>query len=106
IRLLDDGRVLMHDFGGDSVESILDSMGLDWSALFPEQTEPRSKPDRRAFPAMDVLRCIRFEAIVVLCAAAAVRDGTPLPRVDYDRLGVAVDRLQCAVDLAGGARHG
>lgn len=104
IRALDDGRILLHDFGGDSAAEILDALGLDWSALFPPDTKHQAKPERRPFPAMDVLRAVAFEALVVLAAASAVREGRPLTRVDDERLALACGRLQSAVDVAGG-RH-
>lgn len=106
IRLLDDGRILLHDFGGASNPDILSALGLNWSALFPPDTKHQARPGRRPFPAMDVLRAIAFEALVVLAAASAIRQGKPLTRTDADRLAVAVGRLQSAVDVAGGARHG
>lgn len=105
-RELGDGRLLVHDFGGDSVDSILGAIGLEIGDLFPERAEHQVKPERRAFPALDVLRAIAFEACVVLTAAAAVREGKPLTRVDDERLALACGRLQSAVDAAGGARHG
>ena len=100
IRLMDDGRILLHDFGGASTEEILGTLGLDWSALFPEDTTHQARPERRAFPAIDVLRCVAFEALVVQCAAASIRTGEPLSRADHERLGVAVERLQEAVRRA------
>lgn len=102
IRLLEDGRVLLHDFGGASVEEILSALGLDWSALFPEDTEHQSNTTRRPFPALDVLRAVLFEARVVLVAAGALRRGVPLSAADSERLAVACERLQVAVDVAGG----
>lgn len=104
IRLLDDGRILLHDFGGDSAAEILDSLGLDWGALFPPDAKHQVKPERRPFPALDILRAVAFEALVVMAAASAIRRGDPLTRVDDDRLAEACGRLQSAVDIAGG-RH-
>lgn len=36
IRELDDGRVLLHDFGGCDTEAVLDALGLELQALFPD----------------------------------------------------------------------
>lgn len=106
IRLLDDGRVLLHDFGGSSVREILDALGLDWSALFPEDTKHQARPTRRPFPALDVLRAVLFEMYVVLAVAGRVRGGVPLTPLDYQRLATACGRLQLAVDIAEGGRDG
>jgi hypothetical protein len=108
IRELDDGRVLVHDFGGDSVEEILGAIGLTFSDLYPPKPvdpESYSKPERRPFPAADTLRAVAFEALLVGCAAAAVSAGEPLATVDRERLMLAVSRIQDALDLAG-VRHG
>ena len=37
VRELDDGRVLVHDFAGCSVEDVLVAVGLSFDALFPER---------------------------------------------------------------------
>lgn len=104
VRLLDDGRILMHDFGGSSVDEVLGAMGLDWSSLFPLRTMHQAQPGRRLIPANDILRCVAFEALVVQCAAATIRKGRTLTDGDMGRLSVAVGRLQAAVD-AGGLRY-
>lgn len=105
IRLLDDGRVLLHDHGGASAHEILDALGLDWSALFPEDTKPQDKPQRRPFPAMDVMRCVAFEALIVLTAGGKLLSGEHLDEDEMQRVATACGRLQAAVDAAGGSRH-
>lgn len=107
IRELDDGRILIHDFGGDSPAEILAAIGLTFDALFPEpiRTMTAGKPERRPFPAADVLRAIAFEALVVGVAASAMLAGEPLNTVDRERLMLAVSRIQAALD-AGGLNHG
>jgi hypothetical protein len=101
IRLMNDGRILLHDFGGSSVEEVLDAMGLDWGVLFPPNPDCQTRPGRQPLPAADILRCVAFEALVVLCAAKTAHNGTPLNQIDMDRLSVAVARLQAAVDTGG-----
>lgn len=104
-RELADGRLLVFDHGGESVDNILAAIGLEIGDLFPERSSHQARPERRPFPALDVLRAVAFEAIVVRVAASAVRSGVPLTPTDDERLAVAVGRLQSAVDLAGGVRH-
>lgn len=105
IRELDDGLVLIHDFGGDSPDEVLDAIGLTFADLFPEREVHHGKPERRPFPATDILRAIAFEALVVGCAASAMLAGEPFTQTDRDRLLLAVGRIQSALD-AGGLNHG
>ena len=104
IRELDDGRVLIHDFGGDSVEEILGALGLTFDALFPPRpADPAyvGKPERRPFPAADILRAIAFEATIVALAGAAFIAGESFSQFDKDRLLVAVGRINAALDAGG-----
>ena len=107
IRLLDDGRILLHDHGGDSVEEILSAIGLTFDSLFPDSVDPLTHhhPERRPFNCADTLRAVGFEALLVGVAASAVATGEPLSVADRDRLMLAVSRIQEALSLAG-VRHG
>jgi hypothetical protein len=104
IRELDDDRVLLYCFAGCSAEDVLGSVGLDFSALFPEK--PRNglyvKNPRRPFSPMDVLRCLEFEAILVATAAGNIAQGVVLSETDRERLKVAASRLLRAVEVAHG----
>lgn len=102
IRELDDGRILLHDFGqGCTAEAIVAAIGLTLEDLFPPREIHHGKPERRPFPAADVLRAVAFEASVVLVAATTMLSGTSLSAVDRDRLTLACSRLQAALDAAG-----
>lgn len=108
IRLLDDGRILIHDHGGDSPAEILGAIGLSFESLFPERSGPAAypaKPERRPFYAADVLRAVGFEGLLVAVAASALAAGESLALADRDRLMLAVSRIQEALQLAGVA-HG
>ena len=48
IRELDDGRILVHDFGGDDVASIMAAVGLDLTDLFPAQPGQAAEASRSA----------------------------------------------------------
>lgn len=108
IRESDDGRVLLHCFTGCSASEVVQAVGLSLSDLFPENLIGEShaiKGERRPFPAADVLRCIAFEALVVLTAGAALLAGEPFADADRARLVLAVGRIQAALD-AGGLTNG
>ena len=100
IRELDDGRILIHDFGGSTVKEILDAIGMDISDLFPPR-QTYGKPERRPFPAADVLRAIGYEALVVCAAAVTMMSGEAFTQVDRDRLIVAASRIQAGLTAAG-----
>jgi hypothetical protein len=105
IRELDDGRVLIHCFSGCDVHSILAAVGLTIEALFPEREIQHGRPERRPFPAADVLRCVAFESLVVATAGTALLDGRSFSAEDRARMFLAVSRLQTATSAAG-LRHG
>lgn len=101
IRELDDGRVLIHDFGGSSPTDILNAVGLSFSDLFPEKLTDHGKPERRPFAAADVLRTVAFEALLVALAAARLAGGHTLDGTDRARLTLAASRIREAMQMAG-----
>lgn len=107
VRELDDGRILVHCFAGCDVHDVLAAVDLNISDLFPPRSIAHSaKPERRPFPAADVLRAVAFEALVVAAAAVALLAGEPLTTVDRERLILAVSRIQSALTAAGVTHHG
>ena len=97
VRELDDGRVLVHCFAECSVEEVLGAVGLKFDALYPEKRIEHSKPERRPFPAVDILRAIAFESTLVLIAAADLLAGNPFNEYDRARLALAASRIQAAL---------
>lgn len=106
IRELDDGRVLLHCFAGCSVHEVLNAIGLDIASLFPAREIQHGKPERRPFPAADVLRAIGFEALVVCAASVTLLSGEAFTQSDRDRLTQAAERIQAGLRAAGVNRHG
>lgn len=100
IRELDDGRVLVHCFAGCSLSDILSATGLDINALFPENPSRHGKPERRPFPAIDALRAIGFESLIVLVCAGDMLAGK-FSKSDRERLGIAIERIQSALTACG-----
>lgn len=81
---------------------VLAAVGLDISDLFPERSTAHTvKPERRPFPAADVLRAIAFEALVVAAAGVSLLAGHPISPAVRDRLILAVSRIQSALTAAG-----
>lgn len=104
IKELDDGRILIHDFGGDSSQEILDAIGLTFSDLFPEKVTDHGKPMRPTFPATDILRCIGFEALLVAISASNMAKGVQLTDEEKQRLMVAAGRINAAMEVTNGYR--
>jgi hypothetical protein len=106
VRETDDGRILLHCFGGCSVQSVLDAIGMDMTDLFPERqrddyTQKRG-PERVKFYASDLLRVIAFEATVVMIAARDLSRGRKLSESDMQRLESAWQRIDAAMGASNG----
>jgi hypothetical protein len=106
VREMDDGRLLVHCFTGCPTADVLSAVGLEFADLFPDRCPDHGSPEKRPFPALDALRALHFEALVVSVAAGALRAGKPLDEADMERLALAQQRIQAAVALVGGHRHG
>lgn len=100
IRLLDDGRILLHDFAGCDIQSILAVIDLNFSDLYPDNALVEYKSgERRPFPATDILRAISFEAMVVVVSAESVKNGKILTEIERERLLIAIERIHSAVRM-------
>lgn len=97
IRELDDGRILLHDFGGDDVASILSAVGLSFADLYPAQAGDFAKPVARPFNASDVLDLVAFESTTVALIAADMLHKRLVSDVDFARL---LSAAQCLGDAA------
>src|SRR5688500_1646021 len=105
VRELSDGRVLVHCFAGCSAHEVVSAAGLALSDLFPPRPldSHATKAERRPFPAIDVLRCVAQEALIVAIAAMRLGRSEVIADGDRERLRVAAERICAAVDLAEGA---
>lgn len=104
IREMEDGRVLLHDFGGDSVEAILGAVGLTFTDLFPDRSVHVGKPVRRPYNASDMLSLVAFESTVVVVVVSDVVAGKEITDQDFERLLVAAQRLGNAAEVCNGSR--
>ena len=98
----DEGKVLVHDFGGCSVYDVLFAVGMKVQDLFPDAM-PRNaiKTQRMPFSYADALRCISFEALLAATAACNLANGHSLTDADKNRLLVASRRINHALEVCG-----
>jgi len=102
LRELDDGRVLIHCFGGCSVEEIVGAAGLQITDLFPPRQEGDRRPrERRPFLASDAIRALRRELHVAWLLLADVAAGKVLNDFDRKRAGIARDRCVALISELG-----
>ena len=104
IREQADGTLLLHCFAGCPAASVLESVGLTLSGLFPDSAAERSpmRPGERWVP-RDVLLAVSREALVALIAAETVAKGEALGAEDRKRLRKAALVLRNAAREVGHA---
>lgn len=98
IRELEDGRVLVHDFGGCDVSEVVAAVGMELSELFPprELGNYAKHRERRPFTADDALHCLALESTLLVIASADLAGGKPLSDADRARLILAATRINAA----------
>lgn len=104
LREADDGRILVHCFGGCSFESISSAVGVELDAWFPKKPLEHVRPERRPFPAADVLAALADEVLIVWVLAEDMAQGKPMSEEDRKRLNVAIGRIREAREVALGQR--
>jgi hypothetical protein len=101
IRELDDGRVLLHDFGGCPTSDVLAAMGLSLSDLFEKPLGDFQSSHSR-IPARELLEIISKEATVVGLVAADILEHRAISEADWVRLATAAGRIGSARDHVHG----
>lgn len=104
VRLTDDGRLLVHCFAGCGAADVIAAVGLEFTDLFPEITLDTSRPVNQPFTAGDALRCLASEAGVIAIAVADIAERRPLDSRDSERVALASDRIQTAMEYVYGNR--
>lgn len=107
-----DGRVLVHDFGGDSIDTLCAGWGIAVSDLFPPRAETltpgesaRMRQAAKQSGWAAALRVLTYEAAVVIAAAAETVAGHPLSAIDTARLRLALQRLTSARQILAVPAH-
>lgn len=101
IRELDDGRLLLNDFGGCGTSDVLAALGLTFSDLYPERLPGNGyAPSHSRIPARDLLEVISEETGVVAIVAADFLAKRSISEADWTRLAQAASRIHRARDHA------
>lgn len=101
IREEEGGRILLHCFAGCDTYSVLQSIGLDWSAIMPEKYLGDFKSEKRVISAPDALRVIKNEVRIIALYAFEMSKGRVIPSGDLERLCNALERVNKAAEMAG-----
>jgi hypothetical protein len=101
---MEDGRILLHDFGGESAEAILGVVGLSFADLYPDVAGQPSRPVKRPFNASDVLSLVAHESSVAVIVVSGVLRTKQVKDRDFERLLESAQRLGNAAEVCNGPR--
>lgn len=96
VRELDDGRVLVHDFAGCELESVLAAAGLSVEDLFPPRpvAPGAGRPaERRPYSMRDLIGALASELRVAMVLLSDLAAGKDIGLSDRKRAGVARERV-------------
>jgi hypothetical protein len=103
VRELSDGRVLVHDFAGCSVEAILGAVGLALEDLFPPRPAlDRAQSERRPWTLNQGLDVLDYESNLICVAALTIGNGGKITPEDCARVIVARQRIMHVVEVLRG----
>lgn len=104
VKELEDGRVLIHCFGGCKPLDILEALGLEFFHLFPSRlTDLTIKPEKKPFTSWEVLIALRDEVIRVYIIGRDILECRHSAE-NQERLGLALERINAGI-AATGERH-
>lgn len=109
IRQTDEGRILLHDFGGSDAAEILAALGLNWVQLIPPHLRTNrsySPAERQGHDARAALNTISMAASLTRICANRLADGRALAKDDRDQLRRAAHEIETALRAVQGVRHG
>ncbi|GMR20197.1 MAG: hypothetical protein BMS9Abin36_0792 [Gammaproteobacteria bacterium] len=102
IRELEDGRILIHDFGGCAATDVLTAIGLSLSDLYPDKLShhiPKARDRKHFHAAREALETLHREVLIVAIASEMIADGEPLVDTDRERLLEAAGHIRRTVEV-------
>ena len=97
-----DGKVILHCFAGCATADIVAAVGLDMTDLFPPNETTYAPQPKVKFFATDMLRVLHLEANIVMVSAFNLAKGLALSDADKDRLTLAYQRIDFAMENVNG----
>ena len=94
--------MLVKDFGGDSVAEMLAAIGVDIASLFPPRPDQHYiKPAPARVAALDLVRYLKDDLLLVLAFARMIQRGEKPLETDFIALGKAIDRIHDGLTFGG-----
>ena len=103
IRETDDGRILLHDFGGCQTDAVLSAVGLTLGDLFERGVGDLARSPT-AIPARDLLVILDHELTVAVLILSDVTQRRTVNQSQVQRLIQAAGRVGKARDMANPAK--
>lgn len=101
IRDVGDGRILLNCLAGCATEDVLSAVGLDFSDVSPERPIAHAlTPIKPRVYSTDAIRLIQHESRIVMVMAYNILQEQPVTDADYQRLRMAMERINTAVEVA------
>jgi DNA primase len=97
IKEADDGRVLLNCFAGCGALQILNSIGMDWDALFPD-TRETLRPVKQRISSRAAFEQMSLESTIVFHYAKMIKAGE---EVDMARLNDSIANIERVRNLMG-----
>jgi hypothetical protein len=80
---------------------VIGAVGIEWKDIEPPKPIAHSiKPERVRVYASDALKLVQFESRIVVIAANEMLKGKTLDKESHDRLVLAMERINTAVETA------
>jgi len=95
VRETDEGAVLIHCFSGCDVHSIVDSLGINISDLFPSNLSKGGKATKlpKLIDAPQALELLNVEATLIAIVGLDLSKGKVIKKEDLNRCSKAVARI-------------
>lgn len=96
IREMEDGRVLIHDFGGCNPSEVLQAVNLGLNELFPDKLAHHSAPIRGGFTHEELLMSLEHESFVALLIIEAGQEAqlTPAGIARLERAAQIISKIR------------
>lgn len=100
VREVDDGRILLHCFGGCGAGEVLNAIGMEFADLYPKTADYHLPKVRRPWNASDVLAALSLEILTAWNFAKAMSSGESLTNEERARLLLCASRILKGLEVS------